>query len=363
MSVKNIKKSEAMGNGMAPQNMLPKKEDPMNGNGMPSNDAPMPPMAPQGPAPIANEIPDHTHPEYDEMLVKIQEIQDMLAEMKMGGINSGVANSNVQPSDKTTPEVDKKMELTESFLRKIIKEEMSKDEIKGVPEMEQDKKKKSIDSVATDIPQTKQPVNGVAPSGGEFDSNDKLGEKPGDEASKMTDKPASDYKRVAVKKNALDKESKISQAKSLMEQAKKLLKEATETDPTEPMPGKIEKKPEEMDGEETNKSPNGGTESAGKMKSSEACAPGKPVEKSIEKLAEEESSDKMVEKLYNHLKEENAQETMKKQMGSRQSLIGVSANSEVKSEKLDNKIAVNNTIKEYLKKSGFKNELQMMSGV
>jgi hypothetical protein len=353
MTVKNVVKKEVMGNGMGPI------------NGMPSNDAPMPPMAPQGPAPIANEIPDHTHPEYDEMLVKIQELQDMLSKLKMGGINSGESNSNVLSSEKLKNGGEEKMELSENFLRKIIREEMSKDELKGVPEMDQEKKKQSIDSAAADIPKTTQPANGEAPSGGEFDSKDKMGDKAGDEASKMTDKPSSDYKRVAVQKNALDKESKISQARSLMEQAKKLLKEATESeDPTKPMPGETSKEPEKMDGEVPNKSPSGGTESPNNMNESGAEIPGESQTKKEElNMDEEEDSDKMVEKMYAHLQKENAQESLDRKMSSRQSLVGMSANNEKFTEQVNSKVAVNNTIKEYLKKSGFKNELQIMSGV
>jgi hypothetical protein len=234
----------------------------------------------------------------------------------------------------------------------MIREEMSKDELKGEPEMDQSKTQKSTDSAATDIPQTNQPANGVAPSGGEFDSNDKKGDKAGDEASAMATKPSSDYKRIDAQKNALNKESKISQARNLMEQAKQLLKEANEPDPSQPMPGEVTKEPEKMEGEEPNKSPNGGTESPNNMSAS-----------SKESL--DLDNNKLIESMYAHLKKENAQEEFNKRMGSqRQSLVGSSAvDAESFKEKINAKSATTNTIKEYLQKSGNTSALRIMSGV
>lgn len=355
MTVKKVIKKEmgpGMGNGM--------KDGSGNGignrNPMPSNDAPMPPAPPT--APIANEIPDHTHPEYDEMLVKIQEIQDTLSQMAMGGINEPATVDS-----ETNPRMEKmkvkKMELNESFVRKIVKEELAKDELKGEPEMDQKKSKKSTDSAAINIPQTTQPANGIAPSGGEFDSEDKLGNKIGDAAQKMADKPKSDYSRPTVQKNAL-----IKQAKTLMEQAKKLLKEANETeDPTTPMPGKTEVEPDKMDGEVPNKSPTGGTESPGKMSSqTEELNIDIDADKDAaeDEEDEEKKSDAMVEKVYNHLKKENSKKISARRLSNRQSFVGASAGSKNMTKNVNIKTAVNNTVKEYLKKSGYNNELQMM---
>lgn len=303
---------------------------------IPSNDAPMPPfgnrkmqeqepplgqdpmMAPM-PAPNDDQnIADHTHPEYDQMMVKLQEIEGMLSDMQMGGIDQKESmDDSDEPEDKEKPSGDK-FPISKEALRKIIREELQ-----GIPERDVTKKQVNPDAAVQDIPQTNQPANGEAPSGGGFDSDDKTNKDDGDATVSQTPKPASEFPKTAIQKN------KYALAKKYIERAKKLMKEAEGEDPTEPQPGKVEKKPVQMDGMVANNSPAGGTEG---------------LEIEVEDEDEEE---------------EDKKSGMMQERTSRRSLVG-SSGSSAQEEILDIRARASESVREYLQKAGHGRALNMM---
>ena len=359
MSVRRIRKEMDMSN-QAPQQQQPMTQQ------APANAQAPPQMQQQ------QEIPDHTHPEYDQMLVKLQEIEGQLQGLMPGGINqesledgkpkndAGKPTGNQLPISDNQGNDDPKK--TESYIRRLIREELT-----GVPERDVGK---ALDSSGPDntqnIPQSKQPANGTAPSGGNFDSDDKTNKKDGDDTINNAPKPGSEFDKVAIHKN------KMNQAKSLIEKAKALMKEANGEDPTKPNPGNTEKDPAKMDGSQPNKSPLGGIEELGGATADpEANVPNDKRPKLKESEGEDDELDFMgqpkpkqetLDKVYANLKKEMAQE-MK---GSRrESFVGLTARSNSNSqanheEYVDTKKAVTNTMKEYLTKAGHSRALGFM---
>lgn len=300
----------------------------------PSNDAPMPP---QLPADNGAKIPDHTHPEYDQMLVKVQELESALSNMQMGGVGQEQMNGNAIEPKKKDEDEDKKY-MTESAVRKLIKEE-----IQGVPENPDKKKQESPDSAANaEVPQTTQPPNGEAPSGGGFDSDDKLNKKDADNAVSETPKPSSDLSKPKIVVN------KMQLAKRYIERAKKLMSEANGEDPTKPNPGATEKQPKKMDGQVPSKNPSGGTEQ---------------LDDNGDDMDDSADDDKLMEKVYTHLRREIKEE---KAATNRQSLVGMSsatnAETQAKQEEyINNRKATTSVIKEYLQKAGHHKALNLMT--
>lgn len=283
-----------------------------NGGGMQQDSEPM--------------LPDHTHPEYDQLLVKVQEIEQAIVDMKMGGVQQESLDSGAPKHDSDKPKDGSKdpenvnaKDLTAvvEMVRRVVREEL-----KGIPERETGKEIRPGGPDNTEHPpMTKQPANGEAPSGGEFDSDDKTNKDSGDEAEGKVPKPSSEFPKMPVKKN------KIEQAKEYIEKAKALMKEANEPDPSQPNPGAEEDKPKPMDGAVSPKNPPGGTE--------------------VEELGDKASEDP----------EANVPNDERPQMKetTRQSLVGVSALSSEQTrvahaEFVDVKTRVNNTVKEFLNK-------------
>ena len=250
------------------------------------------PTAPTAPVtPEAPEIPDHTHPEYDQLLIKIQELED-LVKSPMDSISFERMKKRVESLEEGKPEDDKGKPTGEvkdpanvnqestvnSIVRKVV------EELKGIPERDTGKQLDTAGPENTDgIPQSVQPPVGTAPSGGNFDSDDKLNDADGDVVVGKVSKPVSDYEKGAIVKN------KMARAKSLIERAKRLMKEANEPDPTQPNPGKTEKDPKKMDGQLPNKSPSGGTEA---------------VNEDDDDDEDKDDTEKMVEKVMRGLKQE-----------------------------------------------------------
>jgi len=328
----------------------------------PSNDAP---MAPQMPPMQEPEVPDHAHPEYDAMMVKLQELESALQAQTMGGINQESLDSGKPEDDKGKPtggqeplddtQGNWEPKKVESFIRKIIREEL-----KGVPERDTGKDlQTSGPSNTNNVPQTKQPSVGEAPSGGEFDSDDKTNKGDGDEAESKVSKPASNYPKPAVKKNRME------MARQLIERAKKLMNEANEPDPSEPMPGKVEDKPKQMDGQAPSKNPMGGTESEtidDGSEDPEANVPNsqRPLmkEQDDEENKDDEEKDDIT-KVFEKLKKEVRSERFSR----RESLVGMSSpkNGERQQEFLTTKERANSAVKQYLEKAGHNSALAHMT--
>lgn len=338
-----------------------KKKEMGYGNEAPSNEAPAAPM--QQPAQKPMEVPDHTHPEYDQLMVKVQELEDAVGRMSMGGVNQEGLDQGKPMDDKGKPTggqepledtqgnwEPKKME---NLIRKVLKEEL-----KGETERDVGKQldKAGPDNV-DNVPQSDQPANGEAPSGGGFDSDDKLNEEDGKDSEGKVSKPANEHDKLPMQKNKLEK------AKKLIEQAKQLMKEANGEDPSQPNPGAMEKDPKKMDNQTPNKSPMGGTEGAN-------CPPGKMVEEGMDEEDKDMEDDKkpMQEKV-NIVKEtydKLTAEIKKEKASERQSLVGMTSASNEQTEAaheeyLSGKEQVNRAVKEYLSKAGHHRALGYMS--
>jgi len=331
MSVKLVRKEMDM-SGQVPQNA-------------PANDAPVPPQMQQP----QQEIPDHTHPEYDQMMVKLQDMESQLQGQAPGGINQESLDEGKPEDDKGKPtsaqqpiadnQGNWEPKKVESFIRKIIREELT-----GEPERDTGK---TLDGAGPDstnnIPQTKQPPVGTAPSGGGFDSDDKLNEEDGDDVIAKTTKPA-EFDKLPIQKN------KLRQAKQLIERAKALMKEANGEDPTKPNPGKTDEDPEKMDGAVPNKSPMGGTEAIVADPDEEEEDKEKPI-----------TAAEAVSRAFAKLKKEMANDVK----SNRESFVGLTsksseASSAAQEEFLDTKKQVTNTVKEYLTKAGHSRALGFM---
>jgi len=151
------------------------------------------------------QVADHVHPEYDQALIKIQEIEQRMNELVPNDLGAEQMTGK-----------DSEQKYMEKIVRKVIKEEL-----KGIPEEERSNvTKKKIGPENTDqIPESTQPAKLKAPSGGGFDSDDVKGDKIGNEAEKEVTKPASDYTKTQVMKN------RFNMAKRLVKTAEMLLED------------------------------------------------------------------------------------------------------------------------------------------
>jgi hypothetical protein len=203
------------------------------------------------------------------------------------------------------------MKQMESLIRKVMKEELT-----GVPERKTGHDKKSIGPENTDgLPQTIQPSNGDAPSGGTIYGDDKMG-KTGEDSTNDVDKPKKDYNKPMVQKNSLD------DARTYIEKAKEIMKEFAKGDDVfAPQPGRTEENPEEMKDAKPKKG-NSGFE-----------------EKMDEESEEKDDKEDPMKKMYESLKEE-----IKKESTSRKSIIGVPMQTASTN-------TIQNSVKEYLTKA------------
>ena len=328
-------------------------DKPLDNAGMPA------PAGDMGMGQPATDLPDHTHDEYDQGLVKIQEIEQELQLVKPGGFNQEQLTTPEDDAGKPKGNQKDPMNINQEKLARVIRRAV--EELTGVPERDIGKDLKPA-SETDGVPQTVQPAVGVSPSGGGFDSNDKTNKEDGLEDE--VPKPASEFDKVAIKKN------KMAQAKAHIERAKALMKEANGEDPTVPNPGAVATDPKKMDGSVPNKSPMGGTEQTG-SEDPEANTPNdkRPImkeqdgdeEEDIKKLKEQDEDivedDKedaaIMEEAYKELKKEIKRE----KYAERRSLVGFTAktNSSLQakhSEYLTNKESTMKTIAEYLNKTG-----------
>jgi hypothetical protein len=275
------------------------------------------------------QIPNHSHPEYDQMLVKIQEL-----ESKLAGEDKGIN----QDADKVKAQ-DNEQKMNES-IRKIVREEL-----KGVPSFDSGKvdKKPMGPENTNEVPQSTH----LQPDGkpeGEFDAEDKLNEEDANKAAKQAEMPEEDYQKPKIQKNQLDEVAK------LLEKVKSLLKENNGEDPSQPNAGAVEKKPEPMD------------MSAPKDSVKEEV---KPMENegSEEDKKEDEKEEDNVKKAFESIKNELKQEFATK----RQSMVGIATLNEKNdvstknAEFASHKEAVTGSIKDYLKKAGHNSALSHMS--
>jgi hypothetical protein len=206
------------------------------------------------------------------------------------------------------------MKSIESMIRQVLKEEL-----KGVPERNIGYDKDKIGPENTDsLPQTVQPQNGKSPGSDKiFDEENKKGEEQEEDAVKKVSKPKSDYNKSEVQKNSLD------YAKTLIEKAKIIMLEYAKGDDVfEGQAGRVESEPHKMDDSIPKKTGDSGFK---------------------EKSDEDENEDEPMKKMYESLRNEIKSESMR-----RKSMIGQPiANGNVNN--------IQNSIKEYLAKSGANN--------
>ena len=158
---------------------------------------------PMVPGQIAEPSPiPSTTPEFEQILVKIQELEQRLGDLEMKGQTE---EEEVSPA-KFEAMLRKSFDSLKENLIKTIKEE-----IKGEPEIEKDKKDQKAGPESTDdVPkaQTSEIDEETgektgAPVAGEETGLDK-GEPEEKKATKLVPKPESEYPKMTVSKNALD---------------------------------------------------------------------------------------------------------------------------------------------------------------
>jgi len=338
--------------------MIRKREMDME-TGSPSNDAP--------------DVSQHAHSEYDQCLVKIQELESRVKALEVGEMGeagnppAGVPAGPGEPgAECSTPMMPKKksgmawgaerIDLSDSSIERLAK--AMKEEIKGTPERGTSKKTGTADPKnPMQIPQTTQPGTGDAPgSGTTFDEEGKLGDK----SEVKAPAPKSDYDKISIKKNKMD------EAKSLVERAKVLMKEASE-DPTEPKPGETKKEPDKMDMGSPKSSVEAATNVPGATKDDIIGKGGeaeekKPVGKEEFGKKEDEEEEKEGKK---SVTEKLKREIKKEAYNSRQSIVGLSSEKKEGSQFQENMGEVKKNshtlIKEYLKIAGHGAALGYMS--
>ena len=259
------------------------------------------PTQPEIPRPMEEqdgEVADHVHPEYDQLLVKIQELEQRLNEVQapeQGDMDMGIEAADTAPEDE--------------------EEDAMAEELKGIPERPLGKDSTKIGPDATsEIPATAQPSNGVAP-GDENNNHDKFADKPANDAASKVPKPSGEYSKPTVTKNSIKRKE-------------------MEEDPSKPKPGAEEKEPDKMEGSKP-KSGTSGYESYDEIFNSLRA-----------EIRREGRAEKFEERLVKRFSE--------KAPSRRESVVGASAVAmkERQNEYLDVKSRVSNTIKEYLQKAG-----------
>lgn len=219
-----------------------------------------------------------TTPELEQILVKIQEL-----EQRIGDCELQLANGNGEEG-----------EAKYEKLRASIK----KEDIKGTPEVEKDKKKEPSGPENTDeVPQaqTSEIDEGSGEKSGASVAGEETGLDKGEpsekDAEKKVPKPSAEYPKMAISRNALDDESRTSP------KGEPFIKK------------KYSEEPEEMEDKEGKKMP----------------------------------SNKGFEENYNYIKQK---------LSGRKSMVGVTGDSNVlKDSFLNTKEGTSETIKEYLKRA------------
>ena len=80
------------------------------------------------------------------------------------------------------------------------------EELTGTPEIPKGKKEQPLGQTSG-IPQSTQPANGTATSGGKFDSDDKINEKDANETENETEKPKKDFDKKKIVFNRASREA------------------------------------------------------------------------------------------------------------------------------------------------------------
>lgn len=200
----------------------------------------------------------------DDKTQVTQEMEDQNVDMSsiataLQNINDAVANldarlNNIEGASKPD------MEIGEEGCA-IDKTQKTEEELKGIPERPQGKKDEkpvganeetpSADK-ANPIPldKTAQPANGDSPNySADNDVDDtKMGEQPAADAVAKVPKPASEYEKPKVDKNALDIEDEDEEGKKkdVKEDAPGVVTAGTKDDPTEPQAGATQEQPDAM---------------------------------------------------------------------------------------------------------------------
>ena len=264
-----------------------------------------------------NKSDDNT---YEERFTKIESMLEKMSK-SMEGLAEGQPEDDkkgkLSGSEKDPENVNQKdgigMKKIESMIRQVLKEEL-----KGEPERKTGHEQKDIGPDKTNsIPQTVQPSNGKAPSGGVIYGDDKWAEDEAKDAEGKANKPKSDYNKPNVQKNSLD------EAKTLIEKAKSIMKEYAKGDDVfAGQPGRTEDEPHKMDDTKPKKGDSGFEE--------------KCDDKEDKKDDKEDPMKKMYESLQNEIKKEHT---------SRKSVISTPI-----SENLSGN-TIKDSVKEYLTKS------------
>jgi uncharacterized coiled-coil protein SlyX len=174
-------------------------------------------MNPQAPAPVESSVP-----ELEQVLVKIQEL-----EQRIGDVELALAkDATLEGHEDTLEDEEVSYEKLKSKVEKLSKvyKEFSKtfkeaEELTGIPEVEKDKKKEDPETAKNaDVPQAQTSEIGTpdktgAPVAGEetgLDAGKKDDKAKDTEAEKdaveEVPKPAKDYPKDAVQKNALEQQ-------------------------------------------------------------------------------------------------------------------------------------------------------------
>lgn len=241
-------------------------------------------------APAQQQVQDHTHPEYDKLLVKMQEIETELQNKKAGGVQ-----------------------------QETIEEKVEKPE--GAEEVKEQEDKKKAEKVE-DEPKTP-----------EAEDEKVIKEKPAKTESVESDE--TNEAEVEVKEEAsLTNEDKLKLAKDYLEKSKKLIAETEEDAPAKKVV--LEEKSEEPESE---KKPE---EAEPENKKEEVETEDK--EKKVETKEDEDKADSVIEDEFKKIKEE-----LKKEYSSnRKSLVGISSPAGKIESYVDIKTASKNEIKKYL---------------
>lgn len=263
------------------------------------------------------------NPKFEERLTNMESLLEKMSKT-MEGLSEGQPEDDkkgkLSGNEKDPENVNQGgvgMKSIESMIRKVLKEEL-----KGEPERKTGHEQKKIGPDNTNsVPQTVQPSNGDAPSGGKLYGDDKWGEDEAKDAEKKVNKPKSDYDKPTIKKNSLE------DAKVFIEKAKEIMKEyAKGDDVNAPQPGRTEEKPHEMEDTKPKKGSSGFEEK---------------MDEEVDKKDDKKSP---MEKMYESLKDE-----ITKESNDRKSIVGVPMNEKSSIN------SVQNSVKEYLAKTGTNN--------
>jgi len=301
-------------------------------------------------------LPDHTHSEYDQALVMIQELQAEVAQLKQ------------QMGVETLEDGGAATEALTGVPDKEDKERSAKDTDPIGPEG------------TSEVPQTTQPPVGDAP-GDQDNEWDKMADDEANDAASKVDKPSSDYNRPKVTKNKLSKKEQvpptvITDATAAEDQSPDQKEDPTKVKPVTPAP----KEPEPMEGaqkqqmegdyedEDEKEAPVVTQESEGDIVDME---PEQEPKLTTELIVQREYEKLMKEnKLEDEAKKKESLDgfdsKIEKQLTGKKTVVGgVRRTEEVSSDSDDVMVArqhSNNTVLEYLQKAGNTKALRTVQG-